>query len=257
MPAQKPSVFKGSFQSFREGTQEDPRRRGVRPVVFDILGPDRETTILPDDLRLVLHVNPDSMKITYAKQIDRVQTKGGFVEFHWGDAAEDIQFEMATGGFMRLFTGLSNRTGSTRSDTSSVGRRETIAYDKYLDLLALFHNNGAIYDARGQIAAQGYIRVTFDGGTYIGWFQGFTVNETAEKPYQFALSTSFQIDYEQQSWRSTILQQDFDLLSPVSGEPSGGTPPVIQGFGTGPIGTGLDALAQRRADRRALRGGEA
>lgn len=179
-------------------------RRGRRPVIFDILAPDRQTSLLDaveEGLRMVLHVNPRSMQFTYAKQTTRTQTRGGFVEFHWGDAAEEITFTAATGGFMRMYAGLSNITGSGAGDQS---RRETIAYDKYLDLLALFHNNGAIYDLFGNIAVQGYIKLTFDGGTHIGWFDGqFGVTEDANTPYMFSLSTRFIIDKEEMTFRSS------------------------------------------------------
>jgi len=177
-------------------------RRGRRPVIFDVVKSDRETSILPEGLRLVLHVNPRSMNLSYAKQTDRVQTRGGFVEFHWGDAAEEITFEAATGGFMRLYAGLSNITGGSGTQ----GRRETIAYDKYLDLLSLFHSNGAIYDRLGNIVQQGYIKMTFDGAVHIGWFSDqFTVTEAANQPYMFNLSTKFIIDQEILRWRSSDL----------------------------------------------------
>jgi hypothetical protein len=218
------AVFKGSFS----GPDEAALHRGRRPVIFDILAPDQTTSLLDmvdEDLRLVLYVNPRSMKMGYSKQIERVQTRGGFVEFHWGDAAEEISFEAATGGFMRLYTGLSNITGS---GGGSQGRRETIAYDKYLDLLALFHSNGAIYDAFGNIAVQGYIKLTFDGGSHIGWFEGdFSVTEEANSPFMFNLSTRFIIDKEIMSFRTANLF-DFDAqavgLRSGSSTPSPGAP---------------------------------
>ena len=239
MPSKLP-VFASAFNSFRDefaGT-------GKRPVVFDILAPDRETSLLPEDFRLVLHVNPRSMKMSYAKNIVRIQTKGGFVEQHWGDAAETIAFEQATGGFMRLYSGLSNKTGSSGGGnlqgtggalTSVQGRRETIAYDKFLDMLALFHNNGSIYDINGNIVIQGHIKVTFDGGVYIGWFDGaFTVTETVEKPYLFELSSSFQIDSEEMVLRSEVLDNQTELFSPGTTEPQ-----IDPATATVP-GTGLD-----------------
>lgn len=185
-----------------DAPEGDDLRRGRRPVIFDVVKADRETSILPEGLRLVLHVNPRTMSLSYGKQTDRVQTRGGFVEFHWGDAAEEITFEAATGGFMRLYAGLSNITGGSGTQ----GRRETIAYDKYLDLLALFHNNGAIYDRLGNIVQQGYIKMTFDGAVHIGWFSDqFTVTESANQPYMFDLSTKFIIDQEILRWRSADL----------------------------------------------------
>jgi hypothetical protein len=178
---------------------EGPREsgRGRRPVIFDIVAPDRVTSLLSaiaPDLRLVLHVNPSTMSFSYSKNIQRSQTRGGWVEFHWGDAAEEINFDAATGGFMRLYSGLSNITGHGGGSPS---RRDTLSYDKYLDILALFHNNGAVYDRNGNIVSQGYIKIEFDGGIHIGWFDGqFSVTEDAGSPYQFRMSARFIIDQE-------------------------------------------------------------
>lgn len=214
MPEQR-AVFAGSLA----GPEEESLRRGRRPVIFDVLAPDQETSLLDmteQDLRLVLHVNPQTMQLTYAKQTERVQTRGGFVEFHWGDAAEEINFSAATGGFMRLYAGLSNITASGGAEQS---RRETIAYDKYVDLLALFHNNGAIFDMFGNIVLQGYLKVTFDGASHIGWFDGqFTVSEEAATPYMFNLSARFIIDREIMRFRSANL---FDYDAQAAATPGG------------------------------------
>jgi len=198
MARDRTPVFKSAFVS----ADDEFTGTGVRPVVFDILGPDLATSILPPDLRMVLHVNPSSFAPTYAKQTERIQTKGGFVEQHWGEAARSLSFNMATGGFKRLFSGLSNVTGGGL-DTEGT-RRETIAYDKFLDLLALFHNNGSIYDASGQIAFQGILKVTFDGGIYLGWFSTFNVAEAAEKPYQFDLTAEFTVAHEVMRVRTNL-----------------------------------------------------
>jgi len=210
-------TFRSAFRSF----EDEFSGLGKRPVVFDILGPDRETSLLPDDLKLVLHVNPSSMKITYNRKVERIQTRGGWVEQHWGDDTEELSFDIATGGFMRLFSGLSNTT-STRYGGS---RRETIAYDKYLDLLALFKNGGSIYDLKGEIVFQGAIKVSFDSGVYIGWFNSFSVSEEAEKPYQFSLTAGFTIDEEIMVFRSTVSSSQDDLAATIfSGEDMGQTP---------------------------------
>jgi hypothetical protein len=195
--------------------QDETVGQGRRPVVFDVLGPDLETSLLPDDLKMVLHVNPSSMSISYAKQVDRIQTRGGYVEQHWGDAAQEISLEAVSGGFVRLYSGMSNITnpgylGSNR--TSQGTRRETIAYDKYLDLLALFHNNGSIYDSTGSIVLQGVIKITFDGGVWLGWFSSFTVSESAERPYLFALTAGFTVHKELMTFRSHL---DSSYTSPA------------------------------------------
>lgn len=191
MPTRKPiPVFRSAFHS----PEDELLGQGICPVVFDILAPDLATSLLPEGLRMVLHINPSTMSFSYAQQISRIQTKGGFVEQHWGEAARSISFNMVTGGFKRLYSGLSNVTGGGYETGGT--RRDTIAYDKYLDLLALFHNNGSIYDSSGQIAFQGVLKLTFDGGVYLGWFQSFNVTEAAEKPYQFDLSAEFTVAHE-------------------------------------------------------------
>lgn len=197
MPQQ---VFRGAFQSW----EDEFSGAGKRPVVFDITGPDGETSLLPDDLKLVLHVNPNTMKIAYTKTIERIQTRGGWVEQHWGDATQTINFDFATGGFMRLYTGMSNITNPAFGGT----RRETIAYEKYLDLLALFHHNASVYDLKGDIVFQGRIKITFDGGVYFGWFNSFSVEESSEKPFQFSLTAAFDVDHEVMTFRSTFNELD-------------------------------------------------
>ena len=171
---------------------------GLRPVIFDILGPDRETSILPSEYRLVLWSNPEEMSFSYTRKVERIQTRGGFVEQHWGDDVQSMSIQAATGGFMRLYSGVSNITNKEYGGT----RRETLAYDRYLDFLALFHNNGSVYDARGQVALQGIIKITFDGGVYLGWFTSFSVTEEAASPFMFKLSMDFDIEREVQTWRT-------------------------------------------------------
>lgn len=192
-------LFRSAFRSWED---EYNPNRGVRPVVFDILAPDQETSILPSDLKMVLHVNPKTMSFSYTKVIERINTKGGFVEQHWGEGIRSIDFDIATGGFMRLYSGLSNITGGQGAYETQGTRRETIAYDKYLDLLALFHNNGSVYDVMGKVVFQGIIKITFDGGIYLGWFNSFTVAEAVDSPYQFALTANFLVDSEVQRFRS-------------------------------------------------------
>jgi hypothetical protein len=181
------------------------------------------------------------MKFDYQKNTARQQTRGGFVEFHWGDAAESISFEAATGGFMRLYTGMS-------ATTHPQGRRQTIAYDRYLDLLALFHNNGAIYDAFGNIAVQGYIKMSFDGGVHIGWFSGFRVTESAEQPFMFNLSAEFLIHREIMTFRSTGVTSSAAVASPAATS----APEFVDEESLGPSTSSLDdfLIRERTGPRR-------
>jgi len=203
------------FRSAFKSAADEFSGLGIRPVIFDVIGTDGQTSLLPDSLKLVLHVNPSSMQFQHQQVVERIQTKGGFVEQHWGESPMTISFDMATGGFMRLYTGLSNITGPTSGGGVDAGgtRRDTIAYDKYLDMLALFHNNGSVYDAQGRIAFNGLIRIIFDGSTFDGWFQSFSVTEAADKPYQFAMNASFVVKTDVYDLRTTQFNQNLDRLT--------------------------------------------
>lgn len=184
--------------SFPRGEFDEFASNGTRPVIFDIIDPDGES-LLPEGVRLVLKVNPTSMSIKYAQTINRIQTRGGFVEQHWGDGEISIDFEMVTGYFMRVYVGTISNTDPTITGTS---RRDTLGYDTYLDMLALFHNNGSIFDIDGNIVLQGKVKITFDGGVYTGWFSSFSVSEEPTKPYMFTMSAAFTCENEVQNWRS-------------------------------------------------------
>jgi len=223
MAAQNP-VFRGAFS----GPDEEATGSGKRPVIFDILLPDRETSVLPDGYRLVLHTNPQSLSFKYTRKVERIQTKGGYVEQHWGDDTQSLSLNGATGGFMRLYSGLSNVTSPEMTDGT---RRETLAYDRYLDFLALFHNNGSIYDAFGNIVAQGIIKVIFDGGVYLGWFTNFSVSESMDKPFQFALSADMDIAEELQVWRTSYSGAGANITSLGDARMDPGSVPDIFGGG--------------------------
>lgn len=204
-------LFRGAFRS----PDDEFSGLGKRPMVFDIIAPDGVSSVLPASLKMVLEVNPSSVNFNYTKLIERIQTKGGWVEQHWGEGLDNISFEMTTGGFKRLYSGLSNITGGGQDVRGT--RRETINYDKYLDMLALFHNNGQVYDQNGQIVFSGKIKMTFDGGVYFGWFSDFNVQENASKPYQFDLSTSFTIEEEILRLRTRPFSPQADFLDGRTG----------------------------------------
>lgn len=198
---------------------------GYKPVVFDILAPDGKTSFL-GEYRMVLHINPAQMRISHQKIISRETTRGGFVEQHFGERPATISLEMVTGGFVHIGKNSANLLSPDQKAQSGGGyitntgnqatpqeygqkgflvtpitRRNTIAYSKYLDMLALFKNNGAIYDSSGLIVFQGSIQIEFDGHKWEGWFQSFNVSESVEKPYMFNLNCEFTVKKSSVSWR--------------------------------------------------------
>ena len=196
---------------------------GIRPFVFDIVAPDGITSLLPDDIKMTLHTNPKSISFSYEKQTEIQPTLSGWVEYYWGDGPTTVSLEVASGAFIRPYTGLSattgpvsyNETSGGRTTSESIGtsiggtRRDTITYDKYLDILALFHNNGSVYDKTGRIILQGKIKMIFDGGVWFGWFQSFSVTDEAQSPYNFNVSLSMQIEREYHGVRTQLPSERF------------------------------------------------
>ena len=176
-PDQEPLWAPGPF-SYKTGTE---LRRGPIPMVFQITSPfDPMVALLPHSL--VLHVNPSSFAETHTKKIERIQTRGGFVEQHWQDELSEISADASTGAFVNLYTGV-----------TSVLRQRTIAWDRFRDLYDIFHNNGSVYDPYGNIVLQGNVMILFDRGTYIGYFRTFSYEETEDSPFTFKLSWSFKV----------------------------------------------------------------
>src|SRR5271165_2021587 len=94
------------------------RRRSFIPMAFQITSPiDTRVALLPH--ALVMHVNPANFNESYTKKIERIQTRGGFVEQHWGDELSAFSADGVTGAFLNIYTG-----------TASVIRQMTIAWDR-------------------------------------------------------------------------------------------------------------------------------
>jgi hypothetical protein len=158
-------------------------RSGYIPMAFQVTSPfDYAQVLLPH--ALVLHVNPASYTENHAKKVERIQTRGGWVEQHWGDDHVEISAEGSTGAFMNVYTGL-----------SSVLRQQTIAWDRFRDLHDLYRNNGSIYDPNGAVVLQGMVRLMYDRGAYLGTFRTFEFEETAEMPFAFRMSWTFKTEH--------------------------------------------------------------
>lgn len=160
------------------------RRQSYVPMAFQLTSPfNSRRALLPH--ALVMHVNPETYSENHTKRVERIQTRGGFVEQHWGDDLTDISADGSTGAFMNIYTGL-----------SSAMRHKTIAWDRYRDLHDLYRCNGSVFDPYGNIVLQGHVMLMFDRGTYLGHFTSFEVQETDDKPFAFQISWSFKVEEE-------------------------------------------------------------
>lgn len=175
------------FQEIQSPSSEDvyphpaATRKGSIPMAFQITSPfNRSRLLLPH--AMVLHVNPSSLDEARSQKVERIQTRGGWVEQHWGENLVELSASASTGAFMNIYTGL-----------TSVLRQRTIAWDRYRDLVDLYHNNGSVHDPTGAIVLQGNVLLMYDRGSYLGYFTSFEMEETDDSPFAFKLSWNFKV----------------------------------------------------------------
>lgn len=160
------------------------QRKSFIPMAFQITSPFNSRRVLMPHA-LVMHINPQNYAENHTKKVERIQTRGGFVEQHWGDELTEITADGSTGAFMNIYTGL-----------SSVLRHKTIAWDRFRDLYDLYRNNGSLHDPYGSIVLQGHVMLMYDRGTYLGYFRSFDMEETDDQPFVFRVSWSFKVEEE-------------------------------------------------------------
>lgn len=159
-------------------------RQTFIPMAFQVTSPvSNRRVLLPH--ALVMHVNPQNYSEQHTKKIERIQTRGGWVEQHWGDDLTEITCDGSTGAFMNIYTGL-----------TALLRQSTIQWDRYRDLFDLYRNNGSLYDPYGNIVLQGNIMLMYDRGTYNGYFRTFDYEETDDSPFAFRVSFTFKVQEE-------------------------------------------------------------
>jgi hypothetical protein len=165
----------------------DDKGRG-KSFLFTITEPNSLNPLY--DYALAIHQNPESLSEKYTKSKSSTMTYGGFVEWHWPDELDTISCTASTGAFMHRTLGLMWGPASTQPDT----RHDTIAYQRMLQLIDIFKNNGMIYDDFGTPSIRGRVIMAFDRGVYYGHFSNFSVEETSEMSFHFGLSWDFKVE---------------------------------------------------------------
>lgn len=173
----------GTFGTNTGGAAIDRLRQFV---IFELVNVLNEGSVVPQSQAvfpyMVMHMNPATWEEQYTKLITRQATRGGHLEQHWGEELDSISCSGSTGAFISVASGL-----------SALNRKGAIAYRKYLDLVALYENNGLVYDQRGNPVFDGGVNIHFDSNIYNGYFENLTVSETADNPYTFELTWSFKV----------------------------------------------------------------
>lgn len=171
------------------------RRKNPLPMVFRVKGIERAFRIPP----LILIVDPNTMSVDYRKMTNTSLMRGGWLEEHWGEELDTISVEGSTGGFFDQESapgGVRRPTGSV--DLLRIGppRRNTPNYRNFKSLLALYTFNAGLRAriiGRGRMIQFGKIELFFDNGIYEGFFENFSHNEAADRPFRLEYSFSFKV----------------------------------------------------------------
>jgi len=167
--------------------------QGGKPILFTVAQFGGTDPMY--DVALALYVNPSELSETYTKSKNVVMTYGGFVEWVWPDEISSVSASGSTGGF------ISPSQGYTAASSKQVGafgaltgRRGTLAYERFTDLLELFRSNGMVYDSDGTPVVRSTVLMIWDKGVYNGHFSTFSINEDDVNPFTLNLSWEFKIE---------------------------------------------------------------
>ena len=186
--------------------------------------------LFPDDsvvLALRLAPNPDNLTINSGKIINKYNTMTRWVEEHWSDEMDTVNFSGST------FSFISYPSGNTGSGLSVVNRRDTQSFQMLKELVRFYRANGCIYQdestytsylpvtsnagpilprdvtqvfldkfpqfqvnhpRQGLMAERLYIRLVFDYVSFIGYFESFDVIEDSTKPYVLTYNAMFKAE---------------------------------------------------------------
>jgi len=152
----------------------------IRQLIFDL--------IIPDELRLetipslVMTINPQNFKQSFSKVKNTYQTLEAIIEEHYGDNLDSIGCDASTAAFYHESTGL-----------TEINRKATEAYRNFKNILDLYSNNGLVYDQKGVPIWDGSVQLSFDGGIYLGYFESFNYDHSAERVFRLEFNFNFKV----------------------------------------------------------------
>lgn len=171
-----------------------------------------------DPPALVMLVNPSTMTVSKSKKVNAEFTRGGHIVEEWGDMQDTLQFSGKIGGFYVL-----NPTNGF-SGLNRYHRSNAPSFKNLMNLFMIYRNNGMVYDktirdpqqtasdrlmknkglsyvndriprmvqnVKNRIAVVGDIYLSYDGVSYKGSFDDFSIEESADSPYTLSYKFSF------------------------------------------------------------------
>lgn len=168
---------------------------------------------------LRLGVNPRVLTVNSAKIVSRYQTLTRWVEEHWGDELDNISLQGTTLSFI-LFP--QDVPGSQGGGLNVSTRQLTSPYQELQQIIRIYQVNGLVYQDEkgddgknvvvevegfdgivetfnnhprlGMVKERFYIKLSYDYGIFIGYFESFDVIEEATAPYRLSYNINFKAE---------------------------------------------------------------
>jgi hypothetical protein len=173
--------------------------------------------------------NPDSMVISSSKVINRYNTMTRWVEEHWGDDLDTINFSGSSYSFNVKMPPDDPKAPNKYTGLAVLGRSVSESYQFLKALVAIYRTNGYLYQEdngyamsnnptseqevfeyammnrfliqnpsfighhprHGMIRERLYNRISFDYVTFLGYFESFDITEDSSNPFRLLYSTVF------------------------------------------------------------------
>jgi len=153
-------------------------------TAFAVIIQDRDGSLI--EIPPVLLLAPlATLDLSFRQKKTTQVTRGGHVEFHWGDELDTIDAKGVSLAFMQ---------DGAAGGLTSARREGTEGYEDFRALLDLYKNNGTIQDNVGRVISAGRIIFIHDIGRYSGLFESFTYSESDTDPFRLQINFTFKVE---------------------------------------------------------------
>jgi hypothetical protein len=223
----KTLLTNAGIQNLQDLRDVDGNTLSLNPALTMALSPALPMTFSTanfdgDRISFTLLINPNSLNHGKTSAVYASYTRKGFITQLWGPNQDLLTSTGMTAAFMVDGIGL-----------TSTSRRRSFGMKNFFGLLYAYRNNGyqlmdpasgdrltrVINKVRG-------IEVNYDGQTFMGHFNNFTLDENAEKPFLFDYNFEFVVSSLSNNYEE--IRGHFDPIPIAGSAPSTATKLVNQ-----------------------------
>lgn len=193
------------FSNEGEPDQVSTLTRSTPPLPFTISISQHNSAASSPQYTLTLMIPPSEFSLSSSNVGDSQFTRLGPLPTLWGNTQPIIALQGSSAAFITEVEGLSS---SMVKATTGVSRTDSIGYNNFMGLVAMFKANGYkhlkddedVFPGRkfpGQttrvIHVLDCVKISYDGTTYFGHFTDLSFNDDAQSPFHFKYSLSFTV----------------------------------------------------------------